>query len=105
VFLTAADYNAHLALRGYAAGAVDYLSKPIDPWVLRAKVSVLVELWDKNRRIRNQAAMTARYERRLAAAAERVERALSLVKDLHGDQAVEKELGSLLQQLVEDLQE
>jgi CheY-like chemotaxis protein len=105
VFLTAADYNAHLALRGYAAGAVDYLSKPIDPWVLRAKVSVLVELWDKNRRIRNQAAMTARYERRVAAAAERVERALSLVKDLHGDAAAEKELSSLLQQLVDDLQE
>jgi len=105
VFLTAADYNAHLALRGYAAGAVDYLTKPIDPWVLRAKVSVLVELWDKNRRVRTQAAQTARYERRLAGAAERVERALALVKDLHGDPAVEKELSSLLEQLVDDLQE
>jgi DNA-binding response OmpR family regulator len=105
VFLTAVDYNAHLALRGYAAGAVDYLAKPIDPWVLRAKVSVLVELWDKNRRVRTQAALTARYERRLASAAERAERALSLVKDLHGDPAVEKELNSLLEQLVDDLQE
>src|SRR5258708_22291901 len=75
VFLTAVDYNAHLALRGYAAGAVDYLTKPIDPWVLRAKVSVLVELWDKNRRVRAQAGLTARYERRLARAAEQVERA------------------------------
>ncbi len=45
IFLTAADHDAHLALRGYAAGAVDYLTKPFDPWVLRAKVSVFVDLW------------------------------------------------------------
>ena len=44
LFLTAADRDAHLALRGYAAGAVDYLTKPFDPWVLRAKVSVFVDL-------------------------------------------------------------
>src|SRR5690242_13153530 len=35
IFLTAADRDAHLAMRGYAAGAVDYLTKPLDPWVLR----------------------------------------------------------------------
>jgi CheY-like chemotaxis protein len=104
VFLTAADYNAHLALRGYAAGAVDYLTKPIDPWVLRAKVSVLVELWDKNRRVRAQAALTDRYERRLAGAAEQVERALDLVNDLPGDAGVRKELRALLEQLADDLQ-
>ncbi|MGQ0629985.1 MAG: response regulator [Sporichthyaceae bacterium] len=46
IFLTAADRDAHLAFRGYAAGAVDYITKPFDPWVLRAKVSVFVELWN-----------------------------------------------------------
>ena len=45
MFLTAIDGEAHLAFRGYAAGAVDYLAKPFDPWVLRAKVGVFVELW------------------------------------------------------------
>src|SRR2546421_6016679 len=50
IFLTAADRDAQLALRGYAVGAVDYLTKPFDPWVLRAKVSVFVELWTKNPR-------------------------------------------------------
>ena len=45
---------------------MDYLSKPFDPWVLRAKVSVFVELWEKNRRVRTQAALTQQYERRLA---------------------------------------
>jgi CheY-like chemotaxis protein len=104
VFLTAADYDPHLALRGYAAGAVDYISKPIDPWVLRAKTSVLVELWEKNRRVRTQAALTARYERRLAAAATRVDRALALVKELGRDGPAERELTGLLTQLAEDLQ-
>jgi CheY-like chemotaxis protein len=55
IFLTAADRDAQLALRGYAAGAVDYLTKPFDPWVLRAKVSVFVELWTKTRQIEAQA--------------------------------------------------
>lgn len=45
IFLTAADYDPHLVFRGYQAGAVDYLTKPFDPWVLRSKVSVFVELW------------------------------------------------------------
>ena len=54
IFLTAGDRDAHLALRGYAVGAVDYLTKPFDPWVLRAKVSVFVELWAKTKQLRAQ---------------------------------------------------
>lgn len=103
VFLTAADYDAHLALRGYAAGAVDYISKPIDPWVLRAKVGVLAELWDRNRRFRIQAALTDRYERRLAHAADLAERALGLLRDLNADEKLERELRWLLSQLRDDL--
>jgi CheY-like chemotaxis protein len=49
VFLTAIDRKPHHAFRGYATGAVDYLSKPFDPWVLRAKVSVFTDLWEKSR--------------------------------------------------------
>src|SRR5438309_8697245 len=44
IFLTAIDREAHQAYRGYAAGAVDFLAKPFDPWVLRAKVEVFVKL-------------------------------------------------------------
>jgi CheY-like chemotaxis protein len=55
LFLTAADRDAQLALRGYAVGAVDYLTKPFDPWVLRAKVSIFVELWTKNQQLKSQA--------------------------------------------------
>jgi len=55
IFLTAADRDARLALRGYAAGGVDYLTKPFDPWVLRAKVSVFVDLWIKGQQLKAQA--------------------------------------------------
>ncbi len=55
IFLTAASAEPDHAFRGYAAGAVDYISKPFDPWVLRAKVSVFVELYVKNRQLREQA--------------------------------------------------
>jgi CheY-like chemotaxis protein len=55
IFLTAADHDAQLALRGYAAGAVDYLTKPLDPWVLRAKVAVFAELWTKTQQLAAQA--------------------------------------------------
>jgi len=52
IFLTAAGAEPELAFRGYAAGAVDYISKPLDPWVLRAKVSVFVDLYLKERQLR-----------------------------------------------------
>src|SRR5215475_9852189 len=67
IFLTAADRDAEMALRGYAAGAVDYLTKPVDPWILRSKVSVFVELWTKTRQLEAQAE-AARQLRALVAA-------------------------------------
>jgi CheY-like chemotaxis protein len=55
VFLTAIDREPQHAFRGYSVGAVDYLAKPFDPWVLRAKVSVFLDLWEKNRQLQEQA--------------------------------------------------
>ncbi|EST30416.1 MULTISPECIES: two-component system response regulator [Streptomyces] len=55
IFLTAINHGPHHTFRGYAAGAVDYISKPFDPWVLRAKVSVFVELYMKNCQLKEQA--------------------------------------------------
>ncbi|MFI6560835.1 two-component system response regulator [Streptomyces sp. NPDC050534] len=48
IFLTGADDDSGYAFRGYATGAADYLTKPFDPWVLRAKVSVFLDLHRKN---------------------------------------------------------
>ena len=44
IFLTAGSSHHQQIVRGYEAGGVDYLLKPYDPDVLRAKVSVFVEL-------------------------------------------------------------
>jgi CheY-like chemotaxis protein len=51
LFLTAIDGEAHQAFRGYAAGAVDYLAKPFDPWVLKAKVGVFVGMYERRRQL------------------------------------------------------
>jgi signal transduction histidine kinase len=45
MFLTAVYEDAEHRKRGYALGAVDYISKPFDPDVLRAKVGALVSLY------------------------------------------------------------
>ncbi|MGV9690803.1 response regulator [Streptomyces sp. NPDC003444] len=52
IFITAIKHSPHDNFRGYAAGAVDYISKPFDPWVLRAKVTVFVDLYMKARHLR-----------------------------------------------------
>src|SRR3954468_22946397 len=47
IFRTGPDADAGYAFRGYATGAADYLTKPFDPWVLRAKVTVFLDLHRK----------------------------------------------------------
>jgi CheY-like chemotaxis protein len=59
LFLTAVDYDAHLAFRGYQAGAVDYLTKPFDPWILRSKINVFVDLWHLHQELADHAARHA----------------------------------------------
>lgn len=81
IFLTAADRDAQLAVRGYAAGGVDYLTKPFDPWALRGKVSVFVDLWNKAQQLQRQAASS----RRLATA---TDEALRLLHSGHIPEAV-----------------
>ncbi|MFJ4095175.1 two-component system response regulator [Kitasatospora sp. NPDC089913] len=44
IFLTAIGNDPEYSMRGYAAGAVDFIVKPFDPWALRAKVAVFVEI-------------------------------------------------------------
>src|SRR4051794_15002164 len=55
IFLTAVDYDAHLVFRGYEAGAVDYITKPLDPWVIRSKVGVFADLWTVHAELSAQA--------------------------------------------------
>lgn len=48
IFVTAHDYNEDFIFQGYKKGAVDYIYKPINPDLLRAKVSVFVDMYRKN---------------------------------------------------------
>jgi CheY-like chemotaxis protein len=85
IFLTAVDRDAHLAFRGYAAGAVDYITKPFDPWVLRAKVSVFVELWLKSQQLAEQTAAARAREAEQQALVSIVDRATELLRTGGGE--------------------
>src|SRR6266536_387178 len=54
IFVTAISKDEEQVFRGYSAGAVDYVFKPFNPEVLRSKVSVFIELHDKNEQLRHQ---------------------------------------------------
>jgi PAS domain S-box-containing protein len=49
IFLTAHYRENEHAVLGYDVGAVDYLTKPVHPAVLRSKISVFVDLFRKTR--------------------------------------------------------
>ena len=56
IFLTGAYEDPPSMFRGYEAGAVDYLIKPLVPEILKSKISVFVELYQKSADLRALAA-------------------------------------------------
>ena len=54
IFITANNYGEENLFRGYRAGAVDYIYKPVNPELLRVKVGVFVDLYRKNQRLMAQ---------------------------------------------------
>ena len=56
VFLTAVFRDEAHLFKAYSAGAVDVVFKPVDPFMLRSKVAVLVELHLKTKEVERQAA-------------------------------------------------
>src|SRR5205807_2027305 len=65
IFLTAISKEEDYVFRGYQVGAVDYISKPFQPDVLRAKVAVFVDLHIKQKRLAEQEAQLRESERRV----------------------------------------
>jgi two-component system, sensor histidine kinase and response regulator len=63
IFLTAMHNTEASMLRGYGSGAVDYLLKPLNPQVLRAKVKVFLDLWVSRQKL---AAEVAAHQKTLA---------------------------------------
>jgi signal transduction histidine kinase/DNA-binding response OmpR family regulator len=78
IFLTGYDRSDVQLFRGYELGAVDFLTKPIVPEVLRSKAAVFVELARKAEEVRRQGellreAQEREHERRLAGERQRLE--------------------------------
>ena len=64
IFVTAIHREAAHLFTGYERGAVDYLTKPFDPNILRSKVRVFVDLFCKERQLREQSALMHERESR-----------------------------------------
>src|SRR5438067_8264105 len=62
IFITAISKDEEHVFRGYSAGAVDYVFKPFNPQVLRSKVAVFIELYEKNEQLRRQTELLAEQE-------------------------------------------
>src|SRR5215208_1291767 len=80
LFLTAHMVDEHDALQGYGVGAVDYLSKPINPDILRSKVGVFLALYEHTRALAtlnealgHEVAKLERAQRELEAANQQLE--------------------------------
>lgn len=84
VFLTAVDYDPHLALRSYEAGAVDYITRPFDPWMLRAKVLVFVDLWRTSAELAEQAEAASAWEAEAHALRSAIDEALGALRSASG---------------------
>jgi PAS domain S-box-containing protein len=64
LFLTAEGVDLKHIYRAYSVGAIDYLQKPVDPDVVRAKVAVFADLYRKELLLRRQAVTIQEAERR-----------------------------------------
>ncbi len=54
IFLTAGAHDNERRFRGYGAGAVDFLYKPVEPEILRRKVDVFIQLWRQRQDLARQ---------------------------------------------------
>jgi CheY-like chemotaxis protein len=54
IFITGQDYEDASVFKGYEAGAVDYIRKPVNPQILRSKVAVFSELFKKTQLLKYQ---------------------------------------------------
>jgi signal transduction histidine kinase len=110
IFLTAAGDDLESVSRGYEAGAVDYLIKPVtSPTVLRSKVAVFVELYAKNANLARQIRERMAVEERLKQSEEKLRRlAAHLVsvreeERTHIAREIHDELGQVLTGLKMDV--
>jgi signal transduction histidine kinase len=105
IFITAYDQSDSRVLEGYKLGAVDFLFKPIEPAILRAKVSVFVELTRRTLEVKRQTEQLWLHERREALARLESERQewerQSLRREMEQQRALAEESAARAEQLGE----
>jgi len=82
IFISAVHLTDIDRIKGYAHGAVDYISVPIIPELLRAKVSVFAELYRKTRQL---ARLNSELEQRVAERTADLQRVNSELMDLNAE--------------------
>ncbi len=92
IFITAHNQDEAYMFEGYKMGAVDFIYKPINPDLLRFKVSVFVELYQKTRQLMQQ-------EKKLLAAN------TNLGQEVEERRLTEEKIRSLNEQLLQNNQE
>src|SRR6187455_1332345 len=90
IFITANDYGDENMFKGYQVGAIDFILKPIKPEVLRAKVGLLIDLYNKNRQLIEQ-------ERQL------IEANLNLQVEIHERNVADEKVQQVNRKLLENL--
>ncbi len=113
IFITAHHRDDEQIFKGYRVGAVDYIYKPVAPDLLRAKVGVFAELYQKNLQLRvqeNEMAQANRILQREINERKASERKISLLNDrllqnIQHLKAVNEELDRFAYVASHDLQE
>jgi signal transduction histidine kinase len=90
IFITAHSEDEKNIFKGYRTGAVDFITKPINPKLLRAKVAVFTDLYHKNQQLIVQ-------EERLKAANKTLE------NEIRERKFSEKKVNELNRQLVDNI--
>ena len=59
IFISATSVEDQYVFKGYSLGAVDYLTKPIQPEILKSKVAFFTRLFKQNQQIKHQSQLLA----------------------------------------------
>ncbi|WP_312812466.1 hybrid sensor histidine kinase/response regulator [Brevundimonas sp.] len=79
IFLTAGSADIQRRFRGYEAGAVDFIQKPIEADILRSKARVFIELYRSKRKVLSQYEELKTYSQTLKVADQRKNEFLAIL--------------------------